>query len=171
MKNFLREALDVGEDMYEFGAKGGWFDPRMTTFVEWFLKEAKKKGMKFYHIFDWDVQTLVPHVPKAVGKPYKFAPKKYTTDSAIEVFGDHVVTFTGLGFGKLEDDLTIFVMVSPGLAESYRTWWKMLWDLLPNPKKPGRSQRKKNRKQSNSPAAARSIASRNIFWCLRHTPV
>ena len=133
MKNFLREALRVGEDMYQFGAKGGWFDPRMETFIDGFLKGAKKKGMTFHHIFDWDVQMKVPHVPERVGKPYKFAPKKYTTESAIEVFGNHVVTFTGLGFGKIEDDLTIFVMVSPRLAESYRVWWKMMWDLLPNP--------------------------------------
>ena len=133
MKNFLREALKVCADMYEYGAKGGWFDPRLESFTSWFLKEAKRKKMTFHHIFDWEVQTKVPHVPELVGKPYKFAPKKYTSESAIEVFGDHVVTFTGLGFGKLEDDLTIFVMVSPRLAESYRIWWQMMWDLLPEP--------------------------------------
>ena len=132
MKNFLREALRVGEDMYEFGAKGGWFDPRMLTFTQWFLSEAKKKGMKFHHIFDWEVKEKLPDVPKAVGKPYKFAPKKYSSESAIEVFGDHVVTFTGLGLGKLDDDLSIFVIVSPRLAESYRTWWKFMWDMLPS---------------------------------------
>ncbi|HLC76376.1 MAG TPA: helix-turn-helix domain-containing protein [Candidatus Peribacterales bacterium] len=135
MKNFLREALKVGEDMYEFGAKGGWFDPRLGTFTTWFLKEAKRKNIKFHHIFDWEVQDKAPHVPEAVGKPYKFAPKAYTSESAIEVFGDHVVTFTGLGFGKIEDDLTIFVMVSPKLAQSYRIWWQMMWDLLPEQKK------------------------------------
>jgi predicted transcriptional regulator len=134
MKNFLREALKSGEHMYEFGAKGGWFDPRLDTFTQWFLREAKKKGMTFHHIFDWDVQEKASHVPKLVGKPYKFAPKEYTTESAIEVFGDHVVTFTGLGFGKLKDDVTIFVMVSPRLAESYRVWWQMMWDLLPDPR-------------------------------------
>lgn len=135
MKNFLREALKVGEDMYEFGAKGGWFDPRLATFTGWFLEEAKKKKMKFHHIFDWEVQNKIPHVPDIVGKPYKFAPKAYTSESAIEVFGDHVVTFTGLGFGKIEDDLTIFVMVSPKLAQSYRIWWQMMWDLLPEQEK------------------------------------
>ncbi len=133
MKNYLREALKVGADMYEFGAKGGWFDPRLGSFTQWFMKEAKQRNIKFHHIFDWEVQEKAPHVPEAVGKPYKFAPKKYTSDSAIEIFGDHVVTFTGLGFGKVEDDLTIFVMVSPRLAESYRLWWQMMWDFLPDP--------------------------------------
>ncbi|TSC60670.1 MAG: transcriptional regulator TrmB [Candidatus Peregrinibacteria bacterium Greene0416_62] len=143
MKNFLREALKVGEDMYEFGAKGAWFDPRLDTFLRWFLVEAKKKKMTFHHIFDWEVQEKVPHVPEIVGKPYKFAPKAYTSESAIEVFGDHVVTFSGLGFGKVEDDLTIFVMVSPRLAESYRIWWQMMWDLLPEPGKQKTPRKKK----------------------------
>ncbi len=133
MKNYLREALKVGVDMYEFGAKGGWFDPRLSTFTKWFLTEAKRKNIKFHHIFDWEVQEKAPHVPVAVGKPYKFAHKKYSSASAVEIFGDHVVTFTGLGFGKLEDDFTIFVMVSPQLAEGYRLWWQMMWDFLPEP--------------------------------------
>ncbi len=135
MKNYLREALKVGKDMYSFGAKGGWFDPRLETFTAWFLKEAEKKGMKYHHIFDHDVEDHLQKVPRAVGKPYKFLPKKYSTHSAIDIFGDTVVTFTGLGLGKLEDDPTFFVMVSPRLAESYRTWWKLIWDLLPDKKK------------------------------------
>jgi predicted DNA-binding transcriptional regulator len=131
MKNYLREALRAGKDMYEFGAKGGWFDPRMMNFTEWFLSEARKKKMRFHHIFDWEVKEKLPHVPKAVGKPYKFTPPQYSSESAIEVYGDRVVTFTGLGLGKLEDDVTIFVIVSPKLAESYQTWWQFMWDSLP----------------------------------------
>ncbi len=134
MKNYLREALQVGEDMYEFGAKGGWFDPRLETFISWFLKEAKRKHITFHHIFDYDVQSKASHVPEAVGPPYKFAPKKYSTTSAIEVFGDRVVTFTGLGYGSIDDDVTIFVIVSPKLAESYRIWWQMMWDFMPETK-------------------------------------
>lgn len=135
MKNYLREALKTGKDIHSFGAKGGWFDPRLETFTAWFLKEAEKKGMKYHHIFDHDVEDHLQKVPRAVGKPYKFLPKKYSTNSAIDIFGDTVVTFTGLGLGKLEDDPTFFVTVSPRLAESYRTWWKLIWDLLPEKKK------------------------------------
>ncbi|MBT3834661.1 TrmB family transcriptional regulator [Candidatus Peribacteria bacterium] len=134
MKNYLREALRAGKDMYEFGAKGGWFDPRMKDFTEWFLDEAKKKKIKFHHIFDFEVKDQLPHVPKAVGKPYKFAPPVYSSKSAIEVYGDRVVTFTGLGIGTLDDDLTIFVIVSPELADSYRTWWQFMWDSIPEEK-------------------------------------
>lgn len=134
VKNYLRLALNTGEDIYALAAKGAWFDPRLQTFTESFLKEAKKKGIKYHHIFDYDVRTKLPHVLKAVGKPYKFLPKDFSTDSTMDIFGDHVVTFNGLELGKLRDDLTIFVMVSPGLAESYRTWWKCLWQSLPDAK-------------------------------------
>ena len=132
MKNYLRAALKAGEDIYSFGAKGGWFDTRLETFLQWFLREADRKGMKYYHIFDHEVEDHLKKVPNTVGKPYKFLPKKYSTNSAIDIFGDTVVTFTGLGLGKLEDDPTFFVMVSPRLADSYRTWWKIMWDLLPD---------------------------------------
>ncbi|MBI3619344.1 hypothetical protein HY213_04925 [Candidatus Peregrinibacteria bacterium] len=130
VKNYLREALKVGEDIYSFGAKGAWFDPRLQLFTQRFLKEAKRRGIKHHHIFDYAVKDGLPEVPKAVGKPYKFLPKDFATDSTMDIFGDHVVTFHGLELGKLRDDLTIFVLVSPGLAESYRTWWKCMWEKL-----------------------------------------
>ncbi len=132
VKNYLRLALKTGEDIYALGAKGAWFDPRLATFTEWFLKEAKKKNIRYHHIFDHEVQKKLPHVIKSVGKPYKFLPENFSTDSTMDVFGDHVVTFNGLELGKLRDDVTIFVMVSPGLAESYRTWWQCLWERLPD---------------------------------------
>ncbi|MBM3231615.1 hypothetical protein FJZ28_04820, partial [Candidatus Peregrinibacteria bacterium] len=134
VKNYLREALKVGEDIYSFAAKGAWFDPRLQPFTEGFLKEAKRRGIKYHHIFDHAVKDGLPEVPKAVGKPYKFLPKDFNTDSTMDIFGDHVVTFHGLELGKLRDDLTIFVMVSPGLADSYRAWWKCMWEQLPEPK-------------------------------------
>ena len=118
VKNYLRLALKTGDDIYSLAAKGAWFDPRLKAFTEWFLKEAKKKGMKYHHIFDHEVRTGLPHILKSVGKPYKFLPKDFSTDSTMDIFGDHVVTFSGLALGALRDDLTIFVMVSPGLAES-----------------------------------------------------
>ena len=135
VKNYLRLMLKAGADVYSFAAKGAWFDPRIETFTQWFLKEAKKKGIKYFHIFDHDIKEHLEKVPRAVGKPYKFLPKEYSTISCIDIFGDHIVTYTGLHLGKLDDDLTIFVMVSPELAESYRTWWKLIWDLLPEPRK------------------------------------
>lgn len=131
VKNYLRDALNIGEDIYSFAAKGAWFDPRMKSFLDWFIKEAKQKKIKYHHIFDHEVREKLPIVPETVGMPYRFLPKNFSTNSTMDIFEDRIVTFTGLGLGKLEDDVTIFVVVSPRLAESYRTWWKYIWSTLP----------------------------------------
>lgn len=150
MKNYLREALKVGEDMYSFAAKGGWFDPRIEPFVTWFLTEAEKKNMQYSHMFDYEVEEHLKRVPQTVGRPYKFLPKEFSTTSTIDIFGDYVVTFSGLNLAKLDDDLTIFVMVSPNLADGFRAWWKMVWSLLPeteNSKKRGTKGQKRTTKK------------------------
>lgn len=134
MKNYLRDLLRVGEDAYFIGAKGAWFDPRLTTFVQGFLKEASRQNIQFHHIFDADVKKLAPHIPRSVKPPYKFLSKKYGTMSMIDVFGDHVVMFTGMGITQIGDDMTIFVIVSRALADSYRTWFQFMWDQLPDEK-------------------------------------
>ncbi|KKQ27504.1 MAG: Transcriptional regulator TrmB [Candidatus Magasanikbacteria bacterium GW2011_GWC2_37_14] len=133
-KNYLRDMLSVNEDAYFIGAKGAWFDPRLQTFLDKFLIDAKKRGIKYYHLFDHEVKNMAPHVPKAVGKPFKFLPKQYSTPSMVDIFGDHVVSFTGAGITKISDDITIFVNISRPLATSYKTWFKFMWDHCPETK-------------------------------------
>lgn len=130
-KNYLRDILTTQEDAYFIGAKGAWFDPRLKTFLDRFLIDAKKRGIKYQHLFDYEVKDNIPFVPEAVGKPYKFLPKKYSTPSMIDIFGDHVVSFTGAGLAKISDDITIFVIISRPMATSYKTWFKFMWDMCP----------------------------------------
>lgn len=134
VKNYMREALHEGEDMYILGAEGAWFDPRIATYTTRFLEDAKKKGIKLHIIFDHDARSI-PLPEAALTHAHKFLPEKYDTNSTMDVFGDYVVTYTGTAPGKLLDNVTIFVMHSPLLAKSYRTWWQCLWDLLPKSRK------------------------------------
>lgn len=127
-KNYLRDILTVGEDVYFIGAKGGWFDSDLQVFIKRFLKEAKQKKIKYYHIFDAEVKILAPDVLKAVGAPYRFLPPQYSTTGAIDIFGDHVVTFSGLTLKDIVDDVTLTVMVNQELADCYRTWFRFIWD-------------------------------------------
>jgi sugar-specific transcriptional regulator TrmB len=127
-KNYLRDILKVGEDVYFIGAKGGWFDQDLQIFIQRFLNEAKKKKIKYHHIFDAEVKTLAPEILKSVGKSYKFLPKKYSTTGAIDIFGDRVVTFSGLNLKDITDDVTLVVIVNRELADCYRTWFKFIWD-------------------------------------------
>lgn len=131
VKNYMNAALETGKDMYILGSKGAWFDPRLETHTTRFLKEAEAKGMHLHIIFDHDVREKLPKIPTALTKTYKFLPQAYSTDATMDIFADHVVTYTGMEPGRLIEDVTIFVMVSEPLAESYRIWWKLLWNMLP----------------------------------------
>ncbi len=128
-KNYMRDILRVGKDVYFIGAKLGWFDPRLKTFLEQFFKEAKRKGINFHHIFDYEVKEKGKNDLSNFGE-YKFLPKEFATNSAIDIFGDYVVTFTGLKFKELDDRVTLFVLRDEKLAESYRTWFKFMYENL-----------------------------------------
>lgn len=130
-KNYLRDIIKVGEDVYFIGAKGGWFDRDLQTFIKKFLKEAKEKKIKYYHIFDHEVKTLGKDILPPLGRPYKFLPAKYSTTGAIDIFGDHIVTFSGLTLKDITDDATLVVIKNRELADCYRTWFKFMWDSLP----------------------------------------
>ena len=75
------------------------------------------------------------HIKEQVSSPVnehlkeaRFIPEKFSTDSAIDIFGDRVVTFTGLSPNRLDDDLVQFVLISRKLADSYRKWFKLMWE-------------------------------------------
>lgn len=128
-KNYLRDILKSGQDVFFIGAKLGWLDPRIKTFLQHFLQEAKKKKIKFHHLFDWEVKEKSTKEELAkLDKNYRFIPEQFSTLSATDIFGDYVVTFTGLNYKSISDDVTLFVLRDKQLADSYRTWWQFMHD-------------------------------------------
>lgn len=129
-KNIFRDMLRIGADSYFIGAKGGWYDPRIEPARKAFFKEAKKKNLKFIQLFDHKTVELLPDFPKHFegDLKYRILPKEYSTNSAIHVFGDYVITYTGLGIGRIEENTVFFVIHSQDLAESYRKWFWYMWE-------------------------------------------
>lgn len=136
-KNIWHDVLRVGQESFFIGAKAGWFDPRLEASRIAFFKEANRKKIKFTQLFDYEVDSQIPDFPKYFpGKlVYRFLPKKYSTNSAIHIFGDYVITYTGLTIGKISDDVTFFVIHSKDLAESYRKWFWYIWEQSTESKK------------------------------------
>ena len=54
---------------------------------------------------DADIQNLAPDLLKTLGKPYRFLPSQYSTTSAIDIFGDHIVNFSDLTLKNITDDV------------------------------------------------------------------
>ncbi len=129
-RNIWRDILRVGEDSYSIGAKGGWYDPALEASRKAFFKEANRKKIKFLQLFDAEVKIQAPDYQKNFEGElkYRFLPKEYSTNSAINIFGDYVVTYAGLGVKKMNEHTVFFVIQSRGLAESYRKWFWYMWD-------------------------------------------
>jgi len=131
LKNNLRDIIRIGKPLYEIGAKGGWLSPELGLFYEPFIKELKKKKISHYHIYDYNVKDNIKEdIIKKIGGEYRFFPKEFSTDSAIHIFGDHIVSFSGLNIKKFNPRVTLFVAVNRKLADSYRVWFNCLWSLL-----------------------------------------
>ncbi len=131
-KNYLRDMARVAEDTYFLGAKALWFTPGIDKqYLNDFQAEMHRKKKKYFTLYDPRVPEKLPQAIKDVKGEYKILPRKYAAPGITDVFGDYVVTFTSVDIGNFGDDGTIFVMVNPGLAETYRTWFKLIWDLCP----------------------------------------
>ncbi|MBI4050667.1 MAG: hypothetical protein HY396_01685 [Candidatus Doudnabacteria bacterium] len=128
-KNIWRDVLRVGQENYIVGAKGGWFEPKLATSREAFFKDANRKKIKFHQLFDHEIAVQAPDFAKTWpgNLKYRFLPKEYSTNSIIHVFGDYVVTYTGLELFKIHENIVFFVLHSKNLAESYRKWFWVMW--------------------------------------------
>jgi sugar-specific transcriptional regulator TrmB len=134
-KNIWRDILRIGQNTFVVGAKGGWYDPRLEPNRVAFFNEAIKKKIIFHQLFDYEIKVQKPDLPKIFPAQlkYRFLPREYSTNSLIQVFGDYVVTYSGLVIGKTPDDAVFFVIRSRDLAESYRTWFRYMWEQSEEP--------------------------------------
>lgn len=127
-KNYLQDILKSKETVYFIGAKAFWLDDRLKHFLPNFERERKRLGIKFMHLFDYEVKEEKPEILKLVGRPYKFLPKQYSSHTAVDIFGDYVVTFVGVKPGQLDEEPLMFVLKSRRLADGYRKFFQFMWD-------------------------------------------
>ncbi len=127
-KNYLQDIIKTRETVYFIGAKGFWLDPRLKHFLPRFQRERKRSGIKFMHLFDYEVKRRAPQIIKLAGKQYKFLPKIYSSSTAVDIFGPYVVTFVGIRPGELCEEPVQFVMKSRRLANGFRKFFQFMWD-------------------------------------------
>jgi len=130
-KNIWREILRAGAPIYNIGAKAQWLDPALLDSRTAFFDEANRKKIEFNLLLDNEVRVQMPDFVKNYpGKilKYRYLPKEYSTNSIANIFGDYVVTYTGITVGKMQDDTAFFVIKSQDLAESYRRWFQYMWN-------------------------------------------
>lgn len=128
-KNYMLDFLRAGEDIYVIGAKLGWIDPSIKTLTDRIIKETKKKNVKFNILYDAKAREGKSQNWNLFGKNYRFLPMEYSNNSSISICGNYVVLNSGLPIiGKIDEKGIIFVLKDKQLADSYRTWFKFMWD-------------------------------------------
>lgn len=129
-KNIWRDILRVGEENFIVGAKGGWFEPKLEASRLEFFKEVNRKKIKFHQLFDHEIKIQAPNFAKTWPGllKYRFLPKESSTNSIFHIFGDYVITYTGLELFKLTDNVVFFILHSKDLADSYRKWFWYMWE-------------------------------------------
>ncbi len=128
-KNYMRDILRVGQDVYFIGGKMIFLSPQIKPFSDQFFKEAKKKKIKFHGIFDAEVKKLGDEV-KCFDPPYKFLPPQFSSNSVLLTFGDYVITYADAKIKIIDEHMTIFVLKDRHLAESYRKWFQFMFKQL-----------------------------------------
>lgn len=128
-KNYMRDILRVGQDVYFIGGKMAFLSSQIKPFSDQFFKEAKKKKIKFYGIYDYEVKKLGKEI-KCFDPPYKFLPPSYSSISIVIIFGDYVVTYADVRVKKIDEHVTIFVLRDQNLAEGYQKWFQFMSNRL-----------------------------------------
>lgn len=132
-KNYMREIIRIGGDVYTIGAKGAWGDKRIASFYDQFAKEVQKKKIVFHAIFDDSARNAIPSVLDMSANKF-FSPAQ-STNSAIEILKDRIVIFSNIKPGEIDERATYTVIVNQQIADSFRIWFKFMWNTLPADKK------------------------------------
>lgn len=128
-KNYMRDILRLGEDVYIVGGKGSWVTKKLKSFSEQFERDASKKGIKFYILYENEVKVFDHEIKKHFGNAYRYTPAGFSTACALDIFADRVVIHSKIGAsGEISDQTSFAVIINQQIADAFRIWHKFIWD-------------------------------------------
>ena len=90
-KNYMRDILRVGQDVYTIGGIGAWTDEKISSFLTQFQNDAESKEITFHILFNQIIKDSDHPILKLKGVNKRFLSKESTPPAIIETFGDHTV--------------------------------------------------------------------------------
>jgi len=116
----LRETLKKGDTNYVLGASKGEYSEQVKNFFNKHLKGLAEKGIKQKIIYNEEAKGNIVEQEK---HPALFSIKyiKNTTPAEINIWEDKVMTII------LTKNPTIILITDSKVAESYRTYFNILW--------------------------------------------
>jgi len=132
-KNEMSDILRFGGDIYFIGAKGAWLNTDLRESFLAFAHAANKKNVKFHILFDAEMKGKQNEFKQLLKNlRYKFLPPAHSTTCDITIYDNKVSVSSGVrlkSFNTKEDSFT--VTINQPIADSFRTWFKFLWNSLP----------------------------------------
>ena len=128
-KNFMRDILRTGEDVYIIGGKGAWADPKIDAFRTRFLKDAEKAGIKMHILYDSEIRDTKHKILELIKGEFRFLPKEYSTNAAVTIFGNQIVTQSNIKVGEISENAVSTVIINASIADTFRTWFRLMWNV------------------------------------------
>ena len=128
IKNYLRDILKTGADLYTIGSAGFLFNEKIKVFMTGFRAEEQSLGIKEKHIFNNALRPKISDWANIPTVSYKFLPEGNANDMSINIFGDHVVSVVE---GESDNDITLYVSIDANLANGYRQMFEVMWAGIP----------------------------------------
>jgi len=127
MKNYWKYVLSQAGDSLFIGGKGAWHDVKIDDERKQYVAGCQKKGIKIQGIFDFEMlqsgKDIYTHYDPALTR---FFPKGYSTKASCDICGDQVLLFA-MPAERSVENTTIYNIISRPLADSFRIWFKFLW--------------------------------------------
>ena len=115
--------LKKEDEILVFGARGQDESFMSKTFFKEYTNRRVKKGIKMRIIFNADAKQTGKYYSKLPNTSVKYMPENMKTPAAVDIFANNV------GILVLKPLPKVFLITSKEVADSYRAFFEMLWQL------------------------------------------
>lgn len=120
-KTFLNDVTNTGKDLVGLGIDELKFNELSPNQMEQYFRREEEKGMKERLLTNENAELIF----RKSNIRYKFIPSQYFNPTPTLVYGNKISIV-------IWEPLTVIMIENPGLADSYRNYFEMLWKIADN---------------------------------------
>jgi sugar-specific transcriptional regulator TrmB len=120
--NIVR-TLGKGDEILVFGARGQDESFMAETYFKEYTQRRVAKGIKMRIIFNADAKETGRFYSKIENTLVRYMPPDMKTPAAVDIYGNNV------GILVLKPKPIVFLITSKEVADSYRAFFEMLWNM------------------------------------------
>jgi len=115
IKFSLKDVLRVGKDYVAFGINEEYWEENFSLLLKQHFRKEKEVGIMGRVLTSENATMIYKH------GNYKYMPNEFFSPTPIIIYGDRVCTIVW-------EPLTVIILTNQDVADSYRTYFEVLWD-------------------------------------------